>query len=121
MSNSPSRTGHTRRTAVWLVMLAVACVTAGLTAIGAHGKLLDLGLNNDPSLQVPGKPLQAGWFHDSPTPGQNGPAVILGHVDSYTTGPAAFYKRRGSLLLRYVPTSSPPLATEVAACMGQHG
>ncbi|MYS22886.1 Sortase family protein [Streptomyces sp. DvalAA-14] len=63
-----------------------------IPAIGVHSSLLDLGLNKDGSLEVPGKPLQAGWFHDSPTPGQTGPAVILGHVDSYATGPAVFYR-----------------------------
>ncbi|WP_433891033.1 class F sortase [Streptomyces sp. CA-111067] len=63
-----------------------------IPSIGVHGALLDLGQNKDGSVQVPGKPLQAGWFHGSPTPGQVGPSVILGHVDSYATGPAVFYK-----------------------------
>ncbi|MBP0456558.1 class F sortase [Streptomyces montanisoli] len=63
-----------------------------IPAIGVHSKLLDLGLNGDGTVEVPKKPLQAGWFHDSPRPGQDGPAVILGHVDSYQTGPAVFYR-----------------------------
>lgn len=58
--------------------------------------MLRLGLNRDGSLQVPWKPLLAGWFTHSPTPGQVGPAVIAGHVDSWETGPAVFY-RLGSL------------------------
>ncbi|WP_333771946.1 class F sortase [Streptomyces sp. IBSBF 2435] len=63
-----------------------------IPAIGVHTRLLDLGLASDGSLEVPGKPLQAGWFHGSPAPGSPGPAVILGHVDSYATGPAVFYR-----------------------------
>jgi sortase (surface protein transpeptidase) len=53
--------------------------------------LLRLGLNADGSLQVPWKPLSAGWYKGSPTPGQLGPAIIAGHVDSWATGPAVFY------------------------------
>jgi sortase (surface protein transpeptidase) len=37
----------------------------------------------------------AGWYQHSVTPGQVGPPVILGHVDS-TSGPGIFY-RLGSL------------------------
>jgi hypothetical protein len=54
--------------------------------------LLRLGLNNDGSLQVPWKPLLAGWYTGSPTPGELGPSVIAGHVDSWATGPAVFYR-----------------------------
>ena len=71
---------------------AVRPTVLDIPAIGVHSKLLDLGLAKDGSVQVPGKPLQAGWFHDSPAPGRPGPAVILGHVDSYATGPAVFYR-----------------------------
>ncbi|WP_328466266.1 class F sortase [Streptomyces sp. NBC_00448] len=63
-----------------------------IPAIGVHSDLLDLGLNKNGTLEVPGKPLQAGWYRNSPAPGQVGPSVILGHVDSYATGPAVFYR-----------------------------
>lgn len=33
----------------------------------------------------------AGWYVGAPTPGQLGPAVILGHIDSYR-GPAVFFR-----------------------------
>lgn len=33
----------------------------------------------------------AGWYQQGPRPGEPGPAVILGHVDS-RTGPAVFYR-----------------------------
>lgn len=32
-----------------------------------------------------------GWWHDGPEPGEPGPAVIAGHVDSYR-GPAVFFR-----------------------------
>jgi sortase (surface protein transpeptidase) len=35
----------------------------------------------------------AGWFTGGPMPGQLGPAVIAGHVDS-RTGPAVFHRLR---------------------------
>ncbi|MDQ2755959.1 MAG: class F sortase [Actinomycetota bacterium] len=33
----------------------------------------------------------AGWYTGSPTPGQVGPSVIVGHVDSAAAGPSVFY------------------------------
>jgi LPXTG-site transpeptidase (sortase) family protein len=48
-----------------------------------------LGVNPDQSVEVPSKPMQAGWYRFGPTPGEAGSAVILGHVDS-KTGPAVF-------------------------------
>lgn len=40
-------------------------------------------------LQPPTDPLRAGWWAGGPVPGEPGPAVIAGHLDSYT-GPAVF-------------------------------
>ncbi|GGL95987.1 hypothetical protein GCM10011594_14610 [Nakamurella endophytica] len=42
-----------------------------------------------PSLDDPDS--KAGWFHDSPTPGALGPAIVLGHIDSKRYGPGVFY------------------------------
>jgi sortase (surface protein transpeptidase) len=56
---------------------------------------MELGQLTDGTLQVP--PLSnlnlAGWYKYSSTPGQIGPAVIAGHIDS-TAGAAVFYKIR---------------------------
>lgn len=53
----------------------------------------DSGLRQDGTLEVP--PLtpdaNASYYTGSPTPGQKGPSVILGHVDSLEDGPAVFY------------------------------
>jgi hypothetical protein len=62
-----------------------------IPSVGIHTGLLRLGLNADGTLQVPWKPLLAGWYRHSPTPGELGPAIIAGHVDSWATGPAVFY------------------------------
>lgn len=45
----------------------------------------------DGVLEAPKTGNVAGWYRDSPTPGQNGAAVIAGHVD-WTNGPAVFYR-----------------------------
>ncbi|WP_103352309.1 class F sortase [Amycolatopsis sp. CA-128772] len=52
-------------------------------AIGARSSLVPLGLNPDRTVEVPpvDQPLQAGWYEYGPTPGEAGPAVILGHID----------------------------------------
>jgi len=59
-----------------------------------HASLVQLGQAKDGSIQVPpvGANSPAGWFRNSPTPGQLGSSVILGHVDSATAGPAIFYR-----------------------------
>jgi LPXTG-site transpeptidase (sortase) family protein len=50
------------------------------------------------TVEVPTKPMDAGWYRYGSTPGEDGSAVILGHVDS-NTGPAVFARlkelRRG--------------------------
>ena len=43
------------------------------------------------TIEVPADFATAGWFAEGPRPGQPGPAVILGHVDS-KAGPAVFYR-----------------------------
>jgi sortase (surface protein transpeptidase) len=62
-------------------------------AIGVATRLVRLGLNRDRTMEVPGDFQAAGWFTGGPQPGQLGPAVIAGHVDS-RTGPAVFYRLR---------------------------
>jgi sortase (surface protein transpeptidase) len=38
-------------------------------------------LQGDGALQVPPAGFPAGWYTGAPTPGQLGPAIIVGHVD----------------------------------------
>jgi hypothetical protein len=62
-----------------------------IPAIAVSSPLVRLGLLPDGSLQVPRDWDKAGWYDQGPRPGQPGPAVILGHVDS-KSGPAVFYQ-----------------------------
>ena len=51
-----------------------------------------LGLLPDGSLEVPEDYDVAGWYRGGPTPGELGPAVVAGHVDSAAEGPAVFFR-----------------------------
>ncbi|MFD7699282.1 class F sortase [Streptomyces caelestis] len=57
-----------------------------IPAIGVDTPVVRLGLAPDRTVQVPPVTAhdRAGWYRHSPTPGQIGPSVILGHV---TVGP----------------------------------
>ncbi|SHG34120.1 class F sortase [Geodermatophilus nigrescens] len=70
-----------------------APVSVSVAAIGVTSELMDLGLNDDGTVEVP--PLErddrAGWYSPGPAPGAVGPAVLLGHVDSAEYGPGVFY------------------------------
>ncbi len=60
-----------------------------IPAIGVGSELMSLGLEEDGSLEVPADFNQAGWFRGGAIPGEVGPAVIAGHLDSIL-GPAIF-------------------------------
>ena len=62
-----------------------------IPAIDVDTGLESLGLASDQSIEVPSEPGVAGWWEGGPRPGQVGPAVILGHVDS-KAGPAVFFR-----------------------------
>jgi hypothetical protein len=64
-----------------------------IPAIALTVSLSSLGLNADGTVQVPTDIQQPGWYKFGASPGQDGSAVILGHVDSYK-GPAVFFKLR---------------------------
>jgi len=59
-----------------------------------EAEVIPLGLQDDGSIEVPEDPDQAGWWLGGPEPGETGPAVILGHVDSQEEGPAVFFYLR---------------------------
>lgn len=54
-----------------------------IAKIDASSTLVPLGLNPDRTVEVPpvSRPEQAGVYANGPTPGDPGPAVILGHVN----------------------------------------
>lgn len=54
-----------------------------------------VGIAPDGTIGVPdaARAHEAGWYDQSPTPGQYGPSVIVGHVDD-SSGPAVFHDLR---------------------------
>jgi hypothetical protein len=64
-----------------LVLAESRPVRVQIPAIGVDSELMDLGVQDDGTLEVPPAGFPAGWFTDAPTPGELGPAVIAGHVD----------------------------------------
>ena len=67
-------------------------VSLSVPATGTESELLRLGLREDGSLEVPpeGPGSPASWYTGSPTPGERGPAVLLGHVNATGGGPGVF-------------------------------
>ncbi|MHA3703224.1 class F sortase [Jatrophihabitans sp. YIM 134969] len=61
-----------------------------IPSIGVDTGLENLGLESDGSLQPPTAFPMAGWYARGVRPGDPGPAIVAGHVDSYR-GPAVFY------------------------------
>jgi Sortase domain len=65
--------------------------TLRIPSIGVETELERLTVRDDGMLEAPSDFGRAGWFADGPSPGERGPAVIVGHVDS-RDGPAVFYR-----------------------------
>jgi hypothetical protein len=72
-----------------------------IPAIGVSASMIPLGQNTDGTVQTPSNTVQAGWYTKSPGPGEQGAALVVGHVDSYR-GPGVFFHlralRRGDLV-----------------------
>ncbi len=64
-------------------------VTLGIPALRITNRLIGLRKTRTGQLQVPADPQRAGWYSEGAAPGDPGPAVIVGHVDSYR-GPGVF-------------------------------
>ena len=97
---APTAAGPTRTTEVidfpvgsWRRLPPSPPARLEIPAIGVSTPRVRLGLLADGTMEVPRDYGVAGWFTGGPMPGQVGPAVIAGHVDS-RTGPAVFYRLR---------------------------
>lgn len=64
-----------------------------IPAIGVNSALQPLHLDAHGALSPPTDYATAGWYADGTAPGDVGPAVIAGHVDS-RSGPAVFFRLR---------------------------
>lgn len=66
-----------------------------IPAINVDTEVTSIGKNPDGTIAVPEKGPdydKAAWYKHSPTPGQSGPTMIEGHVDSATNGASVFYR-----------------------------
>ena len=76
-------------------------VSIAIPAAGVDARVVPVGLRPDRTMEVPAVGL-AGWYEVGPRPGEAGPAVIVGHVDS-RSGPAVFFRlgelQRGDRIL----------------------
>ena len=66
-------------------------VAVVLPRLGIRSELDRLGLQPDGVLEAPPRWDVAGWYAAGPRPGEQGPAVIAGHVDG-PDGPAVFWR-----------------------------
>lgn len=64
-----------------------------IPSIGVDAPVTPVGLDTAGRLEVPplNRPNLTGWYSGGPSPGELGPAVIEGHVDS-KSGPSVFYR-----------------------------
>ncbi|MDJ0663934.1 MAG: class F sortase [Acidimicrobiia bacterium] len=64
-----------------------------IPSIEVDAPIIDLGLNPDRTIEVPSDFDDTGWYTGRSVPGEIGPGVVVGHVDS-RRGPAVFFRLR---------------------------
>lgn len=70
-------------------------VRLAVPAIGVTAPVTRVGLAADGTVAVPplSRHQETGWYDRGPTPGEQGPAIIVGHADT-RSGPSVFYDLR---------------------------
>nr|WP_244453990.1 class F sortase [Micromonospora echinofusca] len=70
-------------------------VSLRIDAIGVTAAVHPVGLAPDGSIAVPAleRHRETGWYDRGPSPGQDGPAIIVGHSDT-RDGPSVFFDLR---------------------------
>ena len=66
--------------------------TLSIPRIGIKAAIVGVGRKANGAMQTP-DPGEIGWYRNGPMPGDPGPAVLVGHVDT-RTGPDVFYRLR---------------------------
>ena len=61
-----------------------------IPSIRVNASIVPVGLLANGDMQTP-RPGKVGWYTPGPAPGEQGPAVLIGHVDN-TKGADVFYK-----------------------------
>lgn len=64
--------------------------TLSIPGIGVKAPIVGVGREANGAMQTP-DPGQVGWYRHGPKPGDPGPAVLVGHVDT-RTGPDVFHR-----------------------------
>jgi Sortase domain len=69
-------------------------VTVAIPTIRVRARIIPLGLDPGGGVAVPSlnTPFLTSWYDRGSAPGEPGPAVLFGHVDSAKVGPAVFYR-----------------------------
>lgn len=63
-----------------------------IPGIGLEARVVRVGVDRRTGgVEVPPDVRTVGWYRFSPVPGEPGSSVLLGHVDSSTQGPGAFF------------------------------
>ncbi|MCI0619893.1 class F sortase [Candidatus Wolfebacteria bacterium] len=79
---APARVGYT--------LSESAPVRLSIPKINVDAPFVSLGVDENREIEIPKGYEEVGWYEHGPTPGELGPAIVLGHVDSYE-GAAVFY------------------------------
>jgi sortase (surface protein transpeptidase) len=91
--SAPATTAAPPTSAAVLARGSASPVRIRIPAIGVAAAVVRRGLAPDGTLEVPSDYDDTGWYTGGPAPGETGPAVIAGHIDSHR-GPAVFYRLR---------------------------
>ncbi|MBX4201681.1 class F sortase, partial [Candidatus Saccharibacteria bacterium] len=62
-----------------------------IESINLSTDFIKTGQKSDSSIDMPARYDVAAWYDHSPTPGERGPSIIVGHVDNYK-GPGVFIR-----------------------------
>jgi sortase (surface protein transpeptidase) len=69
----------------------LAPIRVRIPSLEIDAAVIDLGLNDDRTLEVPRDVAVTGWYTGRSVPGENGPSVVVGHVDSAIAGAGVFF------------------------------
>jgi sortase (surface protein transpeptidase) len=65
-----------------------------IPSLDVEAPVVDVGLEDDGGMEIPEDVSTVGWYELGVAPGEQGTAVIAGHVDSAEQGPGAFWDIR---------------------------
>jgi len=77
-----------------LPALEVVPIRVRIPSIEVDAHVIDLGLAPDRSLEVPEDISVTGWYTGRSVPGEIGPSVVVGHIDSAVAGRGVFFDLR---------------------------